>query len=88
MKPSYSSSKKDNSTSDKLVGLSNLTLETLELLTHDKLSSINNYDENNGQIISKKVLNLIVPCKQSQTEERKTFRRVVKNFANIAKECS
>ena len=57
-----------------------MTLETLELKLRDKLGSqLPSRDYKNLDL----KLNLVIPCRLDQTEERNIFRSVVKNFIDV-----
>ena len=57
-----------------------MTLETLELKLHDKLGSLLPHRDN---ITSDWKLNLVVPCRLDQTEERNIFRSVLEHFVGV-----
>ena len=57
-----------------------MTLETLELKLRDKLGSqLPSRDYKNLDL----KLNLVIPCRLNQAEERHIFRSVVKNFVDV-----
>ena len=59
-----------------------MTLETLELKLHDKLGSLLPHNDNKTGDWK---LNLIVPCRLDQIEERNIFRNVLENFVAVDK---